>query len=190
VWTSHDWEHELFHEFAEPLLFKAGEGFKFACSFRNEGSKPLRFGIRSTDEMCILAGGVWSPTPGVEVAPEECVVTWNDAQGMGHDADENGGFPAADPADALSCHAGSFGISFLEGCLGCICDSCATIMARCDADADCKPLLDCTSSCMGLEKLACNEKCEPMMFEHSSAVGMISQVRECIRSQCGNTCAM
>src|SRR5262249_43459870 len=107
-----------------------------------------------------------------------------------HDTDADGGFPAADPADALACHAGYLGISLVEGCLGCICDSCATIIARCNGDADCKALLDCNSSCMQMDKAACAQMCEPAMFEHSSAVGMIAQVGECIRGGCGEACAI
>jgi hypothetical protein len=140
--------------------------------------------------MCILAAAIWSPTPQAELPPELCVVTWTDEQNIGRDTDYGSGFPKADPVDALACHAGSLGISFVEGCLGCICDSCATIMAQCNADSDCKALLECSSSCMPMGSPECQQKCEPLMFEHSSAVGMISQVSECIRSGCGSACSI
>jgi hypothetical protein len=188
VWTSNDWEHDTDFYFPAPRLVRAGEGFKFACGFHNPGSSALRFGIRASDEMCILGALIWSPVPQAELAPEQCVITWTDAQGIGRDADADGGFPAADPADALACHAGSLGISLVEGCVGCICDACATILARCNADVDCKALLDCTGSCMPAGSMACAEQCEPTMFEHSSAIGMITQVGECLRSGCGDAC--
>lgn len=188
IWTSSDWEHDNDFSFPEPRLLQAGEGFKFACSFRNPGTKPLRFGISASDEMCILGALIWSPEPQAELASEQCVITWIDEQGIGRDTDDAGGFPAADPIDALTCHAGTLGISFVESCLGCICDACATIIARCNADADCKALLDCNSGCSQLGTAECSERCEPVMFEHSSAVGMITQVGECIRAGCGSEC--
>lgn len=188
IWTSSDWEHDNEFRFAEPRLMQAGEGFKFACSYKNPGTKPLRFGISASDEMCILGALIWSPEPQAELTPEQCVVTWIDEQGIGHDTDAAGGFPAAAPIDALSCHAGTLGISFVEGCLGCICDACATILARCNADTDCKALLDCNSSCSKLGSTECSQQCEPAMFEHSSAVGMITQLGECLRAGCGSDC--
>lgn len=188
VWTSTDWEHDFSFQFPEPLLLRAGEGFKFACSFGNPGAAPLRFGIRASDEMCILGAAIWSPVPQVQLTSEECVITWVDAQGLGHDADAAGGFPAAEPLDALACHAGSLGLSFVDGCLGCLCDACGSIVARCNADADCKALLECTSGCTQLGSTRCQEQCEPQMLEHSSAVGMITQVGECIRAGCGGAC--
>lgn len=72
--------------------------------------------------------------------------------------------------------------------LGCICNSCATILARCNADTDCKALLDCNSSCSNLGSMQCAEQCESVMFEHSSAVGMVTQVGECLRAGCGTEC--
>lgn len=187
IWTSADWEHNTGYAWDQPVLIKAGEGFKFACSFRNDTSKSLRFGIRASDEMCILTGAIWSPTPGVELKPESCVITWVDAQGIGHDARDDGGFPKPKLEEALACHVNMFGFGFLDACVGCICDSCATILARCNADADCKPLVDCRTSCQGT---TCDEKCEPLMFEHSSATGMVSQVGECIAKGCGAKCSI
>ncbi|WP_214290834.1 hypothetical protein, partial [Escherichia coli] len=92
----------------------------------------------------------------------ECVITWIDQNGIGHDADDAGGFPRADPADALACHVSSLGISFLEGCLGCICDACGSILARCKADSDCNALLDCNNSCPDKTSGACQQMCEPV----------------------------
>lgn len=188
IWTSNDWQHDLDHVLDEPVLVRAGEGFRFACGFENDGDVPLRFGISSTDEMCILVGGIYSDTPGREVDPQECVITWIDDDGMGHDARDAGGFPKAEPNDALACHTGSLGLSFISECLSCICDSCGTIMARCNEDADCKPLLDCNSACMMDSAADCTAACEDEMFAHSSAVGLLTQVGECMASQCSEPC--
>lgn len=185
IWTSHDWEHELSFSFPEPRLVKAGEGFKFACGFLNEGEVPLRFGTSATDEMCILSGVMWSPTKGEELPADDCVVTWIDDEGIGRDARDAGGFPKATPDEALSCHAGYLGLGVLEGCLGCICDSCGAIMNKCNGDADCRPILECTTACMG----DCKGSCDETMSAHSSAVGMITAVGECISTQCPS-CAM
>lgn len=45
--------------FDEPLLLSAGEGFKFRCTFQNTEAYPLEFGVKATDEMCILFGTWW-----------------------------------------------------------------------------------------------------------------------------------
>lgn len=55
----------------EPMQLGAGEGFRFACSYRNTESYPLVFGVEATDEMCILFG-VWWPTDGGEATDQSC----------------------------------------------------------------------------------------------------------------------
>lgn len=186
VWTSADWEHELDYRFREPVLIKAGEGFAFSCSFRNDRDERLRYGIRASDEMCILVGTTWSPTPGAELEQEECLVTWIDDQGVGRAADDGGGFPKADPGDARECRSRNPLAWLPSGCAGCVCDSCATIIEACDGDADCKALLDCTNSCNGASD--CVQRCEPITREHSSGLGMLAQVNACMRSQCASKC--
>lgn len=110
------------------------------------------------------------------------MVTWVDPQGIGRDAKDNGGPPKPSLDEALSCHLDTLGFGVVEGCVGCICDACGSAVVRCNVDADCKALLDCRSSCQPGEN--CDEKCEPLMFEHSSAVGLITQVGTCIQAQC------
>ncbi|MET0386477.1 MAG: hypothetical protein ABW321_10985 [Polyangiales bacterium] len=188
IWTSVDWEHDTVHTFDAPILVKAGEGFKFACGFRNESDAPLRFGISAADEMCILSGTVWSPTAGQEVEPEACVISWIDEQGVGRSADDGEGFPVAALPDALTCHTGTLGLGLFDACIACVCDSCASIISRCSEDADCKPLLDCRNGCGSGSN--CDEQCEPLMFEHSSAVGMVTRVGECMSKRCGTDCAL
>lgn len=50
------------HVFEEPLLVREGEGFDFTCSYDNDSDHTLRFGVKATDEMCILFGTIYSPT--------------------------------------------------------------------------------------------------------------------------------
>lgn len=189
IWTSHDWEHDTGFSFDEPVLVRAGEGFRFACGFQNESARPLRFGIASTDEMCILIGTMWSPTAGVELETDTCVLTWVDADGVARNAYDRGGFPAASADDALACHTGFLGLGYLEACLGCMCDRCGTVMAACNADPDCKPLLDCNTACQANDPEAdCTLVCEEEMFTYSSGVGMVTQVGACIASQCADPC--
>lgn len=181
IWKSRDWEHDVNHDFPEPVLVKANEGFKFECGFDNQGgTKPLRFGISAADEMCILNGTIWSPTTGAEAPDESCVITWVGPDGIGHDARDNGGFPKAELGDALSCAVSTFGFSFVDSCVGCLCDHCGSVLSRCAADPDCKAIQDCNQNC----KENCGETCEPVMIKHSSAVGMVTQVGLCINTMC------
>jgi hypothetical protein len=189
IWKSLDWEHDTGYVFPQPTLFKADQGFKFACSFRNDSTKPLRFGIQAKDEMCILTGAIWSPSPGVESDPESCVVTWIDAQGIGHDAKDNGGVPKPSSDELLACTLDTVGFSFLDQCVGCICSSCAGPLTRCYADPDCKAIMDCRSACQG-QGASCDRSCDATLREHSSGVGMASQVGLCLSVECGSDCAL
>jgi hypothetical protein len=40
----------------EPVLMPAGSGFKFSCAYENTEDYTLTFGLKATDEMCILFG--------------------------------------------------------------------------------------------------------------------------------------
>lgn len=62
LWTSRHWEDELNYVFDEPILMKAGTGFRYQCEYNNTEDHPLKFGLKATDEMCILFGIGWSPT--------------------------------------------------------------------------------------------------------------------------------
>ncbi|HKE19780.1 MAG TPA: hypothetical protein VKB80_33115 [Kofleriaceae bacterium] len=72
IYTSASYEDPDFI-FEEPVRVAAGEGFRFTCSYDNTTSEALRFGVKATDEMCILFGLVFSPT-GREVPNQICVV--------------------------------------------------------------------------------------------------------------------
>ncbi|HEX6241659.1 MAG TPA: hypothetical protein VFZ61_12215 [Polyangiales bacterium] len=181
VWSSKDWEHDTEHRFPEPILMKAGQGFKFSCGFRNDGNKNLRMGTAASDEMCILNGTIWSPEVGAPPPFAGCTTTWIDADGVSHEAGDYGGVPKPELGDELACHTGMLGASFLDGCVGCICGSCGTPYVRCQNDPDCKVLLECTSANKG--------PCTKEFGEHSSATGMITAVGTCIQTMCPKECA-
>ncbi len=61
------------HVFDRPMRVAAGEGFRFTCNYINTTSQTLEFGVKATDEMCILFGLVYSPVDR-EVPDQICVV--------------------------------------------------------------------------------------------------------------------
>ncbi len=72
VYVSPSYE-EPDHVFDEPMRLAAGEGFRFTCNYLNTTSVTLEFGVKATDEMCILFGLVYSPVDR-EVPDQLCVV--------------------------------------------------------------------------------------------------------------------
>jgi hypothetical protein len=165
---------------------KAGEGFRFECDLQNQSPNELRYGIRASDEMCILGGWVW-PAGKTELPPPNCSITWVDGEGIGHPADEAGGFPAASAQKARLCAAGiklSGASSVVSAdCTQCVCDSCADVLMSCAADTDCSALIDCFSQdCGGLSD--CIKACKAALHDHSSAIGMLQQVQACLGSRC------
>lgn len=180
VWSSKDWEHDTEHRFPQPILMKAGTGFKFSCGFKNDGNKNLRMGTSASDEMCILNGTIWSPTVGAPPPAAGCTTTWIDDAGVSHEASDYGGVPKPSFEEELACHASTFGAAILSSCVGCICGSCAAPYTRCQNDPDCKVLLECSSANKG--------PCTKEFMEHSSAVGLISSVGTCISEVCPKEC--
>jgi hypothetical protein len=89
-WTSTHYEEDTNFRFrtrlgldTDTIQMKAGEGFQFTCHFDNTTDEPLRFGYQARDEMCILFGTYWDPTPGAGTPPQSCVVTALDESGFG-----------------------------------------------------------------------------------------------------------
>jgi hypothetical protein len=183
IWTSDDWKHDTLHDFAEPVTVKAGEGFRFQCNFANPNDAPLRYGIKGTDEMCILAGFMWSAGDLKDPPAENCGVTWIDDSGIGHPATENGGFPPASADDASLCLAGigllgSAGLVAPE-CGVQLCNSCGSILLKCVQDTDCAALMSCLGKGCGTQS-ECIQSCKQEFHDHSSAVGLMEQVESCI----------
>jgi hypothetical protein len=198
IWTSQDWKHDTNFYFEQPILMKAGEGFRFKCDFDNPSDARLRYGIRGTDEMCILGGWIW-PVTGKELPWQDCAVTWIDAQGIGHSAEESGGFPPASAEDAglcliglglLSFSAGSFGLAgpAADTCNHCICGSCGSVLRRCIDDPDCSALMGCFGQGCGTQD-ECIQTCKDEIHEHSSATGLMQQVYGCLANRCASACS-
>jgi hypothetical protein len=61
IYTSPNYE-DPDHIFEEPILVREGEGFDFICNYNNDTERTLTFGVKATDEMCILFGSMYSPT--------------------------------------------------------------------------------------------------------------------------------
>jgi len=60
IFTSPSYEDPDFI-FDEPILMKAGEGFRWTCNYDNDSGHYLMFGPNATDEMCILFSTIYSP---------------------------------------------------------------------------------------------------------------------------------
>ena len=58
----------------EPVLMRAGEGFRFECNFINTESYPLKFGLKASDEMCILFGSWYTTAEDTQVPEQGCLV--------------------------------------------------------------------------------------------------------------------
>jgi hypothetical protein len=184
-WTSQDWEHEVDYAFGEPLLMKAGEGLRFQCDYNNTESHRLRYGTEARDEMCNLFGLAWDAGGERTMAYQSCSITWVDDQGVGQAASAKGGFPAPKPELANLCIEGAVAQGrTLNTCLECQCNSCADVLIRCTADADCKAILDCATAARCSNQSECGGPCQTVIDQHSSAIGLIQQVSACVNSRC------
>jgi hypothetical protein len=185
IWTSHDWKEEPGYDFTPASLVKAGEGLQFECDFDNPNDTELRYGIKGTDEMCILAGWFWPAGDTRELPPQDCGITWTDSEGIGHPADEAGGFPPATSLDSMLCQEGVSltGYGGDPTCTSCMCKSCGSVLMRCASDTDCSALIDCFGKDCGTEA-ECIQACKQPLHDHSSAVGMMQQVESCVSSKC------
>ena len=81
LFVSRDYE-DVDHQFEEPVLMKAGTGFRFSCSYLNTEAYPLRFGVKATDEMCILFGTWWAPEVPDEIPGQGCLLSQIDEDGV------------------------------------------------------------------------------------------------------------
>jgi hypothetical protein len=59
VFSSEHYE-DTDHSFEEPITAVAGTGFRFECAYENTETYPLTFGLKASDEMCILFGTWWN----------------------------------------------------------------------------------------------------------------------------------
>ena len=54
-YTNDDWHSPKIVQYDPPLVVPKGEGFEWACTWKNPTDKPVNYGPNSTDEMCNLA---------------------------------------------------------------------------------------------------------------------------------------
>jgi hypothetical protein len=184
-WTSHDRDNETQFRFPEPETLRAGEGFRYRCTYVNDTNRRLRFGTTVHDEMCMLYGAVWPVNEGEQVGMRWCDIAWMDQGGTGHPVNEAGGFPKSDPSDVALCMS-SHGAS-ADPCTQCACNSCAAPALQCVGDADCRPLLLCFAGC---SDTACAQNCRGLVQEHSSGTGPLVVLEECVNAGCSAECAM
>jgi hypothetical protein len=184
IWTSNDWEHEVDYMFPDPVLVNAGEGFRFRCSYSNDGDSKLRFGTSASDEMCILFGTLWEARDGEQLGPQSCSISWVDGAGIGHSAYEAGGVPKPSAQQTAACV--SAGGASISACQQCRCDSCAAPAINCATDSECSPVLKCYTGCAG--DADCLNGCQTLLDQHSSAAGLLVQMTQCFDSKCKSTC--
>jgi hypothetical protein len=84
LWKSSDWAEDIQHTFDEPVLVRAGEGYRYRCDFVNNENRTIGFGTKATDEMCNLFAGWWVVNEEEEgtVGPQSCVNFAVDADGV------------------------------------------------------------------------------------------------------------
>ncbi|HEY6562654.1 MAG TPA: hypothetical protein VI072_35545 [Polyangiaceae bacterium] len=185
LWSSQDWEHEVDYEFSEPQLMKTGEGLRFQCDYNNTESHRLRYGTQARDEMCNLFGLAWDAGGDRTMPYQGCSITWLDEQGVGQSASAKGGFPKPTPEMASLCIDGAAAQGrTVNECLECQCNSCADILIKCSGDADCKAILDCVTESDCGSQSECGGRCQNVLDQHSSAIGLMQQVSACVSSRC------
>lgn len=77
IFHSPSYEENVDHQFDEPVRLNPGEGFAFKCAFRNTEDHTLTFGLKATDEMCILFGDWYVPLDMEDREPfqDGCLIT-------------------------------------------------------------------------------------------------------------------
>lgn len=96
LWKSSDWQDDIQFTFDEPVLVRAGEGYRYQCDFENNENRTITFGTKATDEMCNLFAGWWVVNEDDQVGPQSCVVFQTDADGVARGvAGANGAAPVS-----------------------------------------------------------------------------------------------
>ncbi len=93
VFTSRDYDRGQGHLFADPVLVRAGEGFRFECNHNNTTDGVLTFGDKATEEMCILYGQWFVVNPGDTPVSQDCIALNSDGNNFAS------GFPCAQCPD-------------------------------------------------------------------------------------------
>lgn len=183
IFRTPDYDHDILHVFSEPIAVKAGDGFRFECSFDNTEDRPLRFGVNATDEMCFLFG-IWWGAEDTTPPPQDCVMTAIGTDGIARPPSEIG-FRSPTAEENAAC----VGLSAVaprpltDSCAACYCDSCAVPINDCVADAECKALLDCViETRCGYD--TCLAACPDVFDAHSAGTGLIIPVGQCLLGAC------
>jgi len=184
VWTSKDFQEDVNFEFDAPFVMKAGEGFRFQCDFENTETEALRFGLNATDEMCILFGQFWEAEEGQQVGSQGCSMTVLGDDGIARPASDSPFRPPTAEETAACRDTGALSPT----CADCACSSCGGVIADCSSDEHCNAILECvrSSGCSGQD---CAGACRPVFDEHSSGLGMLIQLSECMSSTCDSVCS-
>jgi len=74
IWSSYDWDNQLYSFEEGAILVEKGSGFRFQCDYNNTQDKILIFGQDLGQEMCLLMGMIWSLEPGITI-PVGCLAT-------------------------------------------------------------------------------------------------------------------
>jgi hypothetical protein len=56
VYSSNSWHHPLLKTYDAPIELGAGEGLRMIVTYNNTTDKPVKFGLKSDDEMAIIFG--------------------------------------------------------------------------------------------------------------------------------------
>lgn len=60
LYYANDWAHPPILQLDPPLDLQAGEGLRIVTTYENTTTEPIRWGLRSTDEMMMLFGYYWT----------------------------------------------------------------------------------------------------------------------------------
>jgi hypothetical protein len=73
IFTSPDWSSTDF-VLPSAVTVPAGQGIRFECDYTNTTDHDLVFGLKATDEMCILFGTWWTPVAGAQAMDQSCQI--------------------------------------------------------------------------------------------------------------------
>lgn len=78
-YANDDWHDPKIEQYDPPRIVKAGEGFEYKCTWKNDSDQPVGYGLAATDEMCNLAivHTPYSTTARCEVVETSDGVIWS-----------------------------------------------------------------------------------------------------------------
>ncbi|MBM4362925.1 MAG: hypothetical protein FJ104_09615 [Deltaproteobacteria bacterium] len=185
-WKSEHFEEDVDFPFEQPLLRRAGEGFRFQCDFRNTEKHALRFGPNATDEMCILFSTAWEAKDGEKLADQDCSIVQVDDAGVGRPLSADAEYRAPTADEIQACTEAS---TMEPSCTTCACGTCGGAIADCIADADCAVIFECVQR-TGCSQADCASVCGEEINAHSSGAGKLITLGSCMGSSCSDVCTL